>query len=69
MESAMTGSAAENVVDFPARRARPQEETTSCLESRQETVDVFSMAFFGFWPGIVWLPLPFDPRAAEHDGR
>jgi len=65
----MTGSAAGNVVDLTTHRARRQGETTGSPESRQETVDIFSMAFFGFWPGIVWLPLPFDPRGAEHNGR
>ena len=51
-------------IDIDVQRARQQVDDAP-PQSTQDAVDDLSLAFFGFWPGIVWLPLPFDTRIAS----
>jgi hypothetical protein len=57
------------VVDLADHRAHRQTAATdnfaSASRAERQPPDIFSMAFFGFWPGMVWLPLPFDTKPAD----
>ena len=55
------------VVDLADHLAHRQTAVTdkSALQAEQQPTDIFSTAFFGFWPGMVWLPLPFDTKPAD----
>jgi hypothetical protein len=44
---------------------KAKDESSSVMETTHHATDIFSTAFFGFWPATVWMPLPFDSRPAE----
>ena len=55
------------IVDLESRRPheKAKAESISAAVAPQHNSDVFSSAFFAFWPGMAWMPLPFDSRPAE----
>lgn len=59
-----------NVIDLSARRRgqnEPHQDQPQPTQSMQEAVDSLSLSMFGFWPGAVWLPIPFDTRDSSRD--
>jgi hypothetical protein len=68
----MTDQSPDNVVRIHAHRApRQQDDRHDELAPSEATryADSLSLAVFGFWPGLMWLPLPFDTRDAARRRR
>jgi hypothetical protein len=62
----MTDRSTDKIADIETHRAGRQQadEPVSC---RQQAADSLSRAFLGFWPGSVWLPMPFDTHIPSRD--
>jgi hypothetical protein len=61
------GRSDDKVIGIDAHHARRQQDADTHPRTRQDAASSLSLALLGCWPGMAWLPLPFDTRENRHD--
>jgi hypothetical protein len=67
MEKSMNGGSDDKVVGIEAHRARRQRDEDTSSRTRQDAASSLSLSLLGCWPGMAWLPLPFETREGWRD--
>jgi hypothetical protein len=61
------GRSDDKVIGIDAHRTRRQQDDDTPPRTRQDAASSLSLALLGCWPGMAWLPLPFDTRESSRD--
>jgi hypothetical protein len=67
MEKSMNDGTDDKVSGIDAHRARRQQHEDKSSQARQDAASSLSLSLLGCWPGMAWLPLPFETREGWRD--
>ena len=63
------GSSDDKVIRIEQHRARRPRDDDASFQTKQDVFSSLSLAVLSCWPGMAWLPLPFETRDYRRDKR